>query len=182
VPYDPNNVAAVIYTQYGNAARQRIQGVDLSGSYRFKLGQGALTLRGSASLLDSTQQTISTVPAYALSGTLFNPPKVSSRFGAVWKRRGFAASLFANYRGGVTNLVDDVKSASFTTFDMALRYATGKRDDAWSGMEFAFSVDNAFDRDPPLYQVTSPLYAAPYDSTNYSAIGRFLSLSVSKHW
>ena len=64
----------------------------------------------------------------------------------------------------------------------ALRYATDRRDDAWSGMEFALSVDNAFDRDPPLYQVGSPLYAAPYDSTNYSAIGRFLSLSVSKHW
>jgi len=181
-PYDPNKVAAIIYTQYANAAQQRIQGVDLSGSYRFKLGQGALTLRGSASWLDSTQQTISTEPAYALSGTLFNPPKVSSRFGAVWKRGGFAASLFANYRGGVTNLVDDVKSASFTTVDVALRYATDRRDDAWSGMEFALSVDNAFDRDPPLYQVGSPLYAAPYDSTNYSAIGRFLSLSVSKHW
>ena len=78
--------------------------------------------------------------------------------------------------------IDDVKSASFTTVDVALRYATDRRDDAWSGMEFALSVDNAFDRDPPLYQVGSPLYAAPYDSTNYSAIGRFLSLSVSKHW
>jgi outer membrane receptor protein involved in Fe transport len=181
-PYDPSKVAAIIYTQYANAAQQSIRGVDLSGSYRFKLGQGALTLRGSASWLDSSQQTISTQPAHALSGTLFNPPKVSSRFGTVWKQGGFTASLFANYRGGVTNLVDDVKSASFTTFDVALSYATGRRDDAWSGMEFALSMDNAFDRDPPLYRVRSPLYAAPYDSTNYSAIGRFLSLSVSKHW
>ena len=95
---------------------------------------------------------------------------------------GFSASLFANYRSGVTNRVDEVKSASFTTFDAALRYATGERGDAWSGLEFALSLDNALDRDPPLYRVTSPLYAAPYDSTNYSAIGRFLSLSVSKHW
>lgn len=182
VPYDPNNVAAIIYTQYANAAQQRIQGVDISGSYRFTLGRGALTLRGAASWLDSTQQTIATEPAYPLSGTLFNPPKASSRLGAVWKQGGFSASLFANYRGGVTNLVDDVKSASFTTFDVALTYAIGERDDAWSGTEFALSVDNALDRDPPLYRVRSPLYAAPYDSTNYSAIGRLLSLSVSKHW
>ncbi len=181
-PYDPNKVAAIIYTQYANTAQQRIQGVDLSGSYRLELGQGALTLRGSANWLDSTQQTIATQQAYALAGTLFNPPKVSSRVGAVWKRGGFTASLFANYRSGVTNRVDDVKSASFTTFDAALRYVTGMRGDAWSGLEFALSLDNAFDRDPPLYQVTSPLYVAPYDSTNYSAIGRFLSLSVSKHW
>jgi outer membrane receptor protein involved in Fe transport len=182
VPYDPTKVAAIVYTTYANVAQQRIRGIDLSGSYRFKLGQGVLILRGAASWLDSVQQAISSGPAYALSGTLFNPPRVSSRVGAVWKRKGFTASLFANYRGGVTNLVDDVKSASFTTFDATLRYATGQRNDAWSGMEFALFVDNVFNRDPPLYQVTLPLYAAPYDSTNYSPIGRFLSLSVSKHW
>jgi outer membrane receptor protein involved in Fe transport len=181
-PFDPNKVAALIYTQYANVAQQRIQGVDLAGSYRFKLGSGVLTLRGSASWLDSTQQTLPTEPEYPLSGTLFNPPKVSSRVGAVWGRGGFTASFFANYRSGVTNLIDHVKSASFTTFDAALHYATGKRDDAWSGMDVALSVDNAFDRDPPLYHVASPLYAAPYDSTNYSAIGRYLSVSVSKHF
>lgn len=181
-PFDPNKVAAIIYTQYANVAQQRIRGVDLSGSYRFQLGSGVLTLRGSASWLDSTQQTLPTTPEYPLSGTLFNPPKVSGRVGAVWARERFTASLFANYRGGVTNLINHVKSASFTTFDAVLHYATGKRDDAWSGMDFALSLDNAFDRDPPLYQVTSPLYAAPYDSTNYSAIGRYLSLSVSKHF
>ena len=181
-PYDPSKVAAIIYTQYANTARQRIQGVDLSGSYRFEVGQGTLTLRGSASWLDSSQQTLAAGPAFALSGTLFNPPRVSGRLGTVWQREGFTASLFANYRSGVTNRVDGVKSASFTTVDAALRYATGKRADAWSGLEFALSLDNAFDRDPPLYRVASPLYVAPYDSTNYSAIGRFLSLSVSKHW
>ena len=181
-PYDPSKVAAIIYTQYANAAQQRIQGVDLSGSYRLTMGQGVLTLRGSASWLDSTQQTTSTGQPYALAGTLFNPPKISGRAGAVWQRGGFSASLFANYRSGVTNRIDEVKSASFTTFDAALRYAIGKRDDAWSGLEFTLSLDNALDRDPPLYRVTSPLYVAPYDSTNYSAIGRFLSLSVSKHW
>lgn len=182
VPYDPNEVAAIIYTQYANTARQRIQGVDLSGSYRFELGQGVLTLRGSASWLDSTQQTVPTEPAYALSGTLFNPPRASSRLGAVWRRGRFTTSLFANYRGGVTNRVDGLKSASFTTIDAALRYATDERGDVWSGWEFALSLDNAFDRGPPLYQVASPVYVAPYDSTNYSAIGRFMSLSVSKHW
>lgn len=181
-PYDPDKVAAIIYTQYANTAQQRIQGIDLSGSYRVGLGEGTLTLRGSTSWLDSTQQTLSSGAAYALAGTLFNPPKVSGRLGGDWKRGGFTASLFANYRSGVTNLIDGVKSASFTTFDAALSYATGKRDDVWSGVEFTLSLENALNRDPPLYRVTAPLYVPPYDSTNYSAIGRFLSLSVSKHW
>ncbi|UJY93127.2 TonB-dependent receptor plug domain-containing protein [Xanthomonas arboricola] len=182
VAYDPSRVAAIIYTQYANVAQQDIEGLDLSGSYQVALARGTLTLRGSASWLDSTQQTLPAQPTFDLSGTLFNPPKLSSRVGAVWKQGGLTASLFGNYRGGVRNRADGLESASFTTFDMALRYATGARRDAWAGLEFGASVDNAFDRDPPLYRVTSPLYVAPYDSTNYSAIGRFVSVSVSKHW
>jgi len=182
VTYDLAKVAAIIRTQYANVARQDIQGVDLSGSYRMELVRGTLTLRGSASWLDSKQRTLPGQPAYALAGTLFNPPELSSRMGAVWKQGGFTASLFGNYRGGVFNRVDAVKSASFTTFDAALRYVTGERSGMWSGLEFALSMDNVLDRDPPLYSVASPLYVAPYDSTNYSAIGRFASLSVSRHW
>lgn len=181
-PYDPDNVVAIIYLPYVNVARQEIQGIDLSGSYRKDLARGTLTLRGSVSGLDSTQQTLPTLDAHDLAGRLFNPPKVSGRLGGVWNSGGLTASAFGNYRGGVTNHLDAVKSASFTTFDMALRYATGKRSDAWSEMEFAFSVDNVLDRDPPLYQVAVPIYQPPYDSTNYSPIGRFMSLSLSKRW
>jgi outer membrane receptor protein involved in Fe transport len=47
-------------------------------------------------------------------------------------------------------------------------------------MAFEASAQNLFDRDPPLYAASSGI--APYDSTNYSAIGRFLSLSISKRW
>lgn len=180
--YDPSKVVAIIYTQYANVAQQQIQGADITGSYRWELARGSLTLRGSANWLESTQHTLPSQAAYALAGTLFNPPRISSRAGAVWKQGGFTASAFANYKSGVTNRVDGVESASFTTFDLSLRYATDTHGAMWSGLEFALSVDNVLDRDPPLYRVTSPLYVAPYDSTNYSAIGRFLSASVSKHW
>ncbi|MCD9006333.1 TonB-dependent receptor [Luteimonas sp. XNQY3] len=181
-PYDPAGVVAIIHTEYANVAQQDIRGVDLSGSYRLAFASGTLTLRGSTSWLDSTQQTIPDEAPFDLSGTLFNPPKLSSRVGGVWSRGGLSASMFGNYRGGVTNRLDGVKSASFTTLDATVRYATSDRGDLWAGMEFAFSIDNALDRDPPLYQVASPLYAAPYDSTNYSPIGRFLSLAISKRW
>lgn len=181
-PYDPDKVAAIIYLQYVNVASQEIHGVDLSGSYRADLAQGTLTLRGSVSWLDSTQQTLPTVDEFDLAGTLFNPPKVSARMGGVWKQGGLTASAFGNYHGGVANHLDGVKSASFSTLDLALRYATESGGSAWSGMEFALSVDNALDRDPPFYQVAEPMYVTPYDSTNYSPIGRFMSLSVSKRW
>jgi len=45
----------------------------------------------------------------------------------------------------------------------------------------ALSAQNLFNKAPPLY---TPPYSSyvPFDSTNYSAIGRYVSLSVAKHW
>ena len=179
--YDPGKVVAIAPNLYMNTARQQARGLDASSSYRFDLAAGRLTVRGSASWLHSTQQNSSAQPAYDLAGTLFYPARLNSRIGAVWQQGGFTASLFGNYKSGVVNTADSSKGASFTTFDATLRYATGARKDAWSGVALELSVQNAFDRAPPMYAVTSRTYA-PFDSTNYSAIGRFLSLSASKHW
>ncbi len=179
--FDAGKVVAIVPNLYMNTSRQRIKGVDVSGSYRFDLAGGRLSLRGSASWLDSTQQMSSGQPAYDLAGTLFHPARFNGRAGGVWNRDGFTASLFGNYRDGVTNPADGRKGASFTTFDATLRYATGGRNDAWSDIGLELSVQNALDRAPPLYAATSPTFA-PYDSTNYSAIGRYVGLSLSKHW
>lgn len=179
--YDPSKVVAIVYAQYINATRQRVKGIDLSGSYRLDLGAGRLTIRGSASWLDSTQQTAGTPSTYDLAGVLYNPAKLKGRIGSVWNQGGFSASVFANYTSGVTNTADGKKTASFTTFDTTLRYAIGELGNAWSGLEFELSAQNLLNRAPPLHTPIVSTYV-PYDSTNYSAIGRFLSISVSKHF
>jgi outer membrane receptor protein involved in Fe transport len=184
-PYDPSKVVAIIGAQFVNATRQRIRGLDLSGSYGLDLGDGGLTLRGSATWLRSSQQTEGTPAAYDLAGTIYNPAKVHGRAGAVWESNGFSAAAFANYTSGVVNTLNGQKTASFTTIDANLRYSTGDRRQAWSGLEFALSAQNLLDRAPPLHavvNVSADRQSVPYDSTNYSAIGRFLSFSVTKHW
>ena len=180
-PYDASKVVAIIDGRYVNASKQQIEGIDLSGSYRVDLGAGQLMFRGSASWLESTQALTAAQSPYDLAGTLFYPARINSRIGAVWQRGGFTASLFGNYKSGVTDTVEGSKGASFTTFDATLRYDTGARDDAWSNLALELSAQNLLNRAPPLYAVTSLTYA-PYDSTNYSAVGRFLSVAVSKHW
>ncbi|MFC5582777.1 TonB-dependent receptor plug domain-containing protein [Rhodanobacter terrae] len=179
--YDPAKVVAIAPNLFMNTSRQRAKGLDASGSYRFDLAAGRLTVRGSTSWLHSTQQLSSAQPAYDLAGTLFYPARLNSRIGAVWQQGGFTASLFGNHKSGVTDTARGRKGASFTTFDATLRYDTGARKDAWSDLALELSMQNALDRAPPLYAVTSRTYA-PFDSTNYSAIGRYLSLSVSEHW
>jgi len=181
IAYDPSNVVAIAFNRYINTVAQRVKGFDLSGSYQLDLGPGRLTIRGSAGWLDSSQRTASADAYYDLSGTLFYPAKVKSRIGAVWSQGGLSAATFLNYVSGVTNTIDGKKSDSFTTIDATLRYATGARDGILSGLEFALSGNNLLDQAPPLYSPISPSNP-PYDSRNYSAIGRFVSLSVSKHW
>ncbi|WP_407353368.1 TonB-dependent receptor domain-containing protein [Luteimonas sp. R10] len=180
-PYDPDRVVAIVRSEFVNATRQRIRGMDASASYRTDIGAGRLTMRGSASWLDSEQQTTSTA-GFEMAGTLFNPPKVTARLGAVWTEGGFGASLFANYKGGVENTIHDEKTSSFTTFDTTLRYAADRPGSAWTGLEIALSVQNLLDRAPPLHSPITDFAVPPYDGTNYSAVGRFMALSVSKRW
>jgi outer membrane receptor protein involved in Fe transport len=178
--YDPGNVVAIVDNRFINASRQRVKGIDLSGSYRFDFASSRLTLRGAATWLDSERALTSTAAFSDASGILFYPAKLSARAGAVWTRGGLTASLFGNYKSGVTNPADGTKGGSFTTLDLTLRYDTSARDGIFSNMAFEASAQNLFDRDPPLYAASSGI--VPYDSTNYSAIGRFLSLSISKRW
>ncbi|WJI17501.1 TonB-dependent receptor [Pseudoxanthomonas winnipegensis] len=179
-PYDPAKVVAIAYNRYVNTVAQRIKGLDLSGSYRVDIGRGKLAVHGAVSWIDSAQQATRADSTRDLSGTLFYPAKVRGRIGTVWRGGGLTASTFANYVSGVINKVDGSKTSSFTTFDATLRYAAGERLGLFPGLEFALSAMNLFNRAPPLYApVTSN---PPYDSTNYSAIGRFVSLSVSAHW
>jgi outer membrane receptor protein involved in Fe transport len=180
-PYDASKVVAIIDGRYVNASTQKVRGVDLSASYRIDLGTGRLTLRGSASWLDSKQATLPTQSPFQLAGTLFYPAKLSARIGAVWDQGRFTASVFGSYKGGVRNVTAGTKGASYTAFDATIRYRTDDAAGAMANVAVELSAQNLLDRSPPLYAVTA-LYEAPYDSTNYSAVGRFLSLSVSKHW
>lgn len=180
-PYDPANVVIIGRGEYANARTQRIRGVDLSGSYRMDLSAGRLTLRGSASWLDSTQQNTSGQAAFDLAGTIFYPAKLRGRMGAVWSQGGFTGSAFANHAGGVKHRALNQDIASFTTFDITLQYAMGRRNGARAGVDVGLSVQNLLNRAPPLY-MPAAFTDVPYDSTNHSAIGRFPSITIATHW
>lgn len=182
-PYDPAKVVAIIRDQYVNAARQRIRGIDLSTSYRFDLERGQLAIRGSSSWLDSSQRTSAGQPVNALAGTVANPARFNGRIGAVWMAGGLTASAFANHVSGVTSRRGTVsnKGASFTTLDTTLGYEIAAQGRVLPAMSFDLSVQNLLNRAPPLYAPAVATYV-PYDATNYSAIGRFVSASVSMRW
>ncbi|UHH10118.1 TonB-dependent receptor [Luteimonas fraxinea] len=181
-PYNPDDVVALVNLQYTNVARQRIRGLDLSGTYRADIGPGQMTLRGSASWLDSTQQSTALQAPFDLSGTLHNPPRFQARAGTVWNQGGFSASLFANYKTSLKDVLHDARTPSYTTVDVAVRYAAPQPRGLLSGTEVSIAAQNLFDREPPYSIAWLPGFSLPYDATNYSAVGRFVSLGLSKRW
>jgi outer membrane receptor protein involved in Fe transport len=182
-PYSANSVVAIANDLYTNAAREEYQGVDMSATYRTAAFGGTLDLIGSSSWLQGNEQIGPDAPAVDTVGTVFNPPHWRGRAGLVWRRDAFDVATYFNYIGGVHNTqqTPNVNGASETTTDLAFGYKFGVQAGLLRDSQIRLSVTNLFDQAPPHLN-PSVVYAQPYDSTNYSAIGRLMSMTVSKHF
>ena len=68
-----------------------------------------------------------------------------------------------------------------TTLDLAARYRVPMDSGLLGGLNIIAAVQNVLNAKPDVI-TTDVSYYVPYDSTNYSAIGRFVSLTISKTW
>ena len=183
-PFDPSQVGAIIDDSLRNGARDRVQGVDLSADYRADLSpQDKLQLTGSASYLDDKRQLIPGQAMIDNSGVIFTAPHWRGRAGASWDHDRLQFASYVNYTCTVRDnrLASPGKLSGFATVDVSASWRTAPGKKATSNLEFRLSALNLFDRNPQHIFTSSP-YFIPFDSTNQSAIGRFVSLSVSKAW
>ncbi len=176
--YDGDTVVAVLDNRYQNVAREIYRGLTGSVRYTMVLPQGAklgLTLDGV--WIDSDRQLIAGASMVQLAGTLFNPPHIRVRGGISYSTRQFSLSGFANL---ASKLTDTRTSTRYSihgprTIDLAaLFHASG-------GLDLGMTVNNLLNAKPPTI-VTSSGYDTPFDSTNFSAIGRFISVRIRKSW
>lgn len=176
-PYDPTNVIALIDGRDLNIASQRYEGADLSLRYRAPLGAQTLTLTASGTWLDSRQQLLPDLPVTDLAGTIFNSPHFRARGGATYGNEDFTLASFVNFTGGVTDRrrAVPVKVKSVATLDLSARVRVGTLG------EVSLNALNVFNAKPERISVASPS-DTPFDSTNYSAVGRFLGVTISRSW
>ena len=176
-PYDPANVIALIDGRDRNIATQRYEGADLSLRYRAPLGAQTLTLTATGSWLDSRQQLLPGLPVTDLAGTIFNSPHFRARGGATFGDERFSLATFVSFTGGVTDRrrAVPVKVAPVTTIDLSARMKIGTL------AEISVNALNILNAKPDMTAVASPS-DTPFDSTNYSAVGRFLGVTLSRDW
>lgn len=182
--YDPSNVVAIIDNRNRNVAQQTISGIDAAASYSISVGESSkITLSLAGTYLDSSQLLLPGAAATDMAGQIFNPPHFRGRAGATWDGANTSLSTWVNRIGGVEDgrRADARHVRGMTTVDVTARIATGIASGPFGNVEFTLTASNLFDAKPDLIR-TDYDYYAPYDSTNYSPIGRVLSLSVRKKW
>lgn len=183
-PFDPAQVGAIIDESLRNGSRDRVQGIDLSADYRVDLStQDKLNLLATASYLDDDRQLIPGQGFIDNSGVIFTAPHWRGRGGASWEHDRLQLSSYVNYTGMVRDnrLASIGRLSGFATVDVSASLRTAPGRQLANNLEFRLSALNLFDRNPQHIFTSSP-YFIPFDSTNQSAIGRFVSLSVSKAW
>ncbi|WP_232491729.1 TonB-dependent receptor [Novosphingobium kaempferiae] len=182
--YDPANVGFIVDNANVNAGRQDIHGIDLLARYEGDIGDwGSLGVVVNTSYLTSHQQLTPEAIRMPLAGRLFNPPHWRSRADVTWRAAGATLNASVSHVGGVTDAraSQSRKVAGMTTFDLTLDYVFGRDAGPLSGVSLNLSAQNLFNARPDAI-VAPSYYETAYDTTNYSAIGRFLSIGVTKSW
>lgn len=182
-PYDPAQVVAIIDSRFRNVANQTVRGIDIATSYNISTGPGgSLTLSANASHIASKRRLSANQSEVVLSGMLFNPPKWRARGGIGWEQDAFSASAFISHIGPVSDarLARSVKIDGMTTIDLVSRYSVAG-DGVFGGIKIGLSILNLFNEKPASIRTTQP-YNTPYDSTNYSPVGRVIGVTVAKAW
>jgi outer membrane receptor protein involved in Fe transport len=182
--FDPATVRVVVDNRYLNASRQNVSGLDALARYQRATLFGHFDWSLNVAYLDLRQHLTPTSPEQTLSGTIYNPPKFHGRAGVSWERRGWSASAFVNHIGTSMDPAASPRQpiASWTTLDGSMSYAF-QSEGPLQDTRVALSAQNIADRRPPFVEANqSSLPGIHFDATNASAIGRFMTLELTKKW
>lgn len=179
VPYNPANIVAIVDNANVNAGRQSARGVDILARYRLDLGQErSLAASANASYLKSDQQLSASQPVIPLAGRIFSPPHWRGQGTLTYASPSLTLAATLNVIGGVLDArrAVAVPIDGMTTLDLVARVRVA-RPPLLRGLELGVSAGNVFNAKPALI-VSPAITDTPYDSTNYSPLGRVLSVSM----
>jgi iron complex outermembrane recepter protein len=190
--FSPSNVYAYYQAYDQNVTRQTVSGVDILLDYRFKTEIGVFDPGLNLTHTNLDQYSTPTAPRTTLSGTVFNIPSYKARASLAWTLGPWEISGFVNYISseidntgtylfGATALHGHV--GSWTTVDAQLSYNLHSKVSILNNLRISLSAQNLLDRAPPSipYTSTAGEYAGlGFDPANASAVGRFLSITVTK--
>jgi iron complex outermembrane recepter protein len=189
----PSGVTALITNTLANEGVTVEQGIRFDGRYMVdggRPGRWTYLFSGNYLLVDGTSfQTY--FPAVAnVTNTVAEPPKFRLRTGVSWEYRNMTADVTLNHTSAYQNTLfsPTQKVASWTTADLALIASIPDHPNAfWHDLNVVLNVQNLADRRPPFLEIpagdiATGRSAVPFDGTNASAVGRYISIEFRTGW
>ena len=177
--------AAIIDGQLANLSATKTTGVDVEAHDSLSGALGTLSLDVTGNYVFGFDQAVTdTSPPIDIVNTVANPLALRLRGTIGWSREGPqlpgpAVDVAVNYTGGYKNpgstLVPDV--SPWTTVDLRVVYRTREGSGWLSGMGFSLNATNLLNHDPPFVDDQDG-----YDQYNVQALGRVVSVDISKRW
>ncbi len=174
-----DDIQNVAFTGVRNVQSRDIRGIDFLARYEITSGIGDIGFSINAThTLDYKMQLADGSSVTEQVDRVFRPVDLRLRGDLSWSRDGLTAFAAFNY-------VDDYEANSgeqidaWTTLDLTLAYSTDRSVDnsLFDNTRMSLSVQNVFSEDPPFVATANGLN---YDPTNANALGRFISVNLSK--
>ena len=183
-PYDPANVVVLYDNRNINVAAWKIKGIDANIAWRRDFeGDRSFGIDLSGSWLKSEQQITPDLPPVRLAGTIFNPPRFRGRGTVRYQAGPITTNAAVNYIGALEDrrIAQIERLSPSATIDFGLHYELISGEKRDPGLEISITVQNVLNDKPNTISQTGPT-DTPYDSTNYSPIGRFIAFGIRRHW
>lgn len=175
--YPLTSYAAIVDIRFVNTGAVRVQGLDASGSWSRAVGDGRLTLDGSASyILDYDTRATPSAPVQSGVDLIGFPARLRARAGMRWAVDDFDAALHLTHVNAYRDRLGAVIDAR-NTLDAQVNVALDRF--AAPGLRLTLGVENLLDEDPPFYDGPN---GYGFDPGQASLLGRVVSLQISKRW
>lgn len=170
-----------------NNARSVTEGIDFDLSYDLYAESGAwnFSMNGTY-FLEIYRQIVAGANGKDILNTYGNPVDLRFRGGVSWSRNMLSSGVYVNYVDNYSNdeVIPFEKISSWTTVDFRVAYEVKRMSNSFlNDTRFSFYANNLFDRDPPFAADAGGFVSGQFfDPGNSNALGRFVSLSITKRW
>jgi outer membrane receptor protein involved in Fe transport len=184
---DPSTVGVLVDSRSHNLSTQSTSGVDFGVSYTTPTPLGTLdTGVAGTRILKFDNQFTTGSPAVSILNTVYNPVDWKLRAQALLTHNAFTAAIFLNY---VNSYHDDrsgtsIPVASWTTADATVGYTWGPGAGLLSSTALTLAVLNVANARPPFAAAQFPgsYGGAKFDGANANALGRYMSVQLTKRY
>jgi hypothetical protein len=179
---DLATIGAIVDSRVHNLSIERTSGMDMDAAWaqQTAIGNLEIGLNGTY-IFGFDNQFTSEAPTISILDTAYNPVNLRMRARAVIRRRGITWATFVNYTNSYRSGSDTASASvpSWTTVDSTLKYLFNADRGPLVDLALLVAVTNLADKHPPT---VANQVGINFDGANANALGRMLSVQISKRW